>query len=101
MHCHGVAGLVGGFRGNNCAGITISRHAHLCASHGWKREDSEACVCAAMFRHMLECEKLKNMEDKWMCRLGTLNTNRFGLNSRDEIVSRARVNVRLNRDGGV
>ena len=48
-----------------------------------------------------ECEKLKNMEDKWMCRLGTLNTNRFGLNSRDEIVSRARVNVRLNRDGGV
>ena len=35
------------------------------------------------------CEKLKDMEDKWICRLGTFHGT-FGLNDRDEIRRRAR-----------
>ena len=35
------------------------------------------------------CEKLKNMEDKWICRLGTFHGT-FGLNERDEARRRAR-----------
>ena len=36
-----------------------------------------------------QCEKLKSMEDKWICRLGTFHGN-FGLNERDEVRRRAR-----------
>ena len=40
-----------------------------------------------------ECERLKKQEDKWICRLGTFyGVN--GLNTRDEIKSRSRVNFR-------
>ena len=35
------------------------------------------------------CEKLKLMEDKWICRLGTFHGT-FGLNERDEVRRRAR-----------
>ena len=38
-----------------------------------------------------ECEKLKKQEDKWICRLGTFYGGN-GLNSRDEIKARSRVN---------
>ena len=38
-----------------------------------------------------ECTKLKSMEDKWICRLGTFYGT-HGLNTRDEIKSRSRVN---------
>ena len=72
-------------------------------------KQNQKCILRKSYFHQIqpinilckECERLKSLEDKWMCRLGTLNTNKFGLNSRDEIVSRSRVNVRLNRDGGV
>ena len=38
-----------------------------------------------------ECQRLKNVEDKWICRMGTFyGTN--GLNTRDEIKARSRVN---------
>ena len=37
-----------------------------------------------------ECGKLKQMEDKWICRLGTFH-GEFGLNTRDEIVKKNRV----------
>ena len=37
-----------------------------------------------------ECNKLKNVEDKWICRLGTFYEH--GLNTRDEIKARSRVN---------
>ena len=38
-----------------------------------------------------ECERLKRQEDKWICRLGTFyGVN--GLNTRDEIKSKSRVN---------
>ena len=40
-----------------------------------------------------ECQKLKDIEDKWMTRLGTLDTS-TGLNFRDEIIARSRVNHR-------
>ena len=40
-----------------------------------------------------ECQKLKDIEDKWMTRLGTLDTP-TGLNFRDEIIARSRVNHR-------
>ena len=46
-----------------------------------------------------ECQRLKDTEDKWICRLGTFNAP-FGLNSRDEIKSRVRVNFRQSRIGG-
>ena len=36
-------------------------------------------------------KKLKDVEDKWICRLGTFNAP-HGLNSRDEIKTRSRVN---------
>ena len=37
-----------------------------------------------------ECQKLKNIEDKWICRMGTFYGQ--GLNTRDEIKARSRVN---------
>ena len=43
-----------------------------------------ACRCS-------ECERLKNQEDKWICRIGSFNAP-HGLNTRDEIKSRSRVN---------
>ena len=41
-----------------------------------------------------ECQRLKDQEDKWICRLGTFHPPN-GLNSRDEIKARSRVNFRL------
>ena len=38
-----------------------------------------------------ECQKLKSVEDKWICRMGTFYGNN-GLNTRDEIKTRSRVN---------
>ena len=38
-----------------------------------------------------ECQRLKMQEDKWICRLGTFYGSN-GLNSRDEIKARSRVN---------
>ena len=38
-----------------------------------------------------ECQKLKNIEDKWICRMGTFYGSN-GLNTRDEIKARSRVN---------
>ena len=38
-----------------------------------------------------ECQRLKNQEDKWICRLGTFHPP-HGLNTRDEIKTRSRVN---------
>ena len=37
-----------------------------------------------------ECERLKNLEDKWITRLGTYHSP-HGLNERDEIIRKARV----------
>ena len=53
------------------------------AGHG-----GQACVC-------VECQKLKDVEDKWICRLGSFHPP-HGLNSRDEIKTRSRVNYRHN-----
>ena len=41
-----------------------------------------------------ECQRLKDQEDKWICRLGTFHPP-HGLNTRDEIKTRSRVNFRL------
>ena len=41
----------------------------------------------------LECSKLKTLEDKWICRLGSFY-GKHGLNSRDEIKAKSRVNYR-------
>ena len=38
-----------------------------------------------------ECQRLKDQEDKWISRLGTFYTP-HGLNTRDEIMTRSRVN---------
>ena len=38
-----------------------------------------------------ECERLKAAEDKWICRLGTFY-GEAGLNTRDEIKTKFRVN---------
>ena len=40
-----------------------------------------------------ECQRLKDQEDKWICRLGSFNPP-AGLNTRNEIKSRVRVNFR-------
>ena len=40
-----------------------------------------------------ECTKLKTLEDKWICRLGSFYGS-HGLNTRDEIKARSRVNFR-------
>ena len=42
-----------------------------------------------------ECERLKSIEDKWICRLGSFHN---GLNTRDEIKNRDRVNFRRTGD---
>ena len=41
-----------------------------------------------------ECQRLKDTEDKWICRLGTFNSP-HGLNTRDEIKTRSRVNFKI------
>ena len=41
-----------------------------------------------------ECQILKDQEDKWICRLGSFHQP-HGLNTRDEIKTRSRVNFRL------
>ena len=38
-----------------------------------------------------ECQKIKNIENKWICRMGTFYESN-GLNTRDEIKARSRVN---------
>ena len=43
----------------------------------------EGCRCT-------ECERLKELEDKWICRLGTFH-GQFGLNERDEMKRKTRV----------
>ena len=40
-----------------------------------------------------ECQRLKDQEDKWICRLGSFNPP-AGLNTRNEMKSRVRVNFR-------
>ena len=40
-----------------------------------------------------ECSKLKMLEDKWICRLGNFY-GKYGLNSRDEIKAKSRVNYK-------
>ena len=40
-----------------------------------------------------ECTRLKTVEDKWICRLGSFY-GASGLNTRDEIKARSRVNCR-------
>ena len=45
-----------------------------------------------------ECLRLKDTEDKWICRLGTF-CQPNGLNSRDEIKTRSRVNFKVTRTG--
>ena len=40
-----------------------------------------------------ECQRLKDQEDKWICRLGSFEQP-AGLNARDEIQTRVRVNFR-------
>ena len=48
-----------------------------------KHKAGEGCRCS-------ECEKLKSLEDKWICRLGTFH-GQFGLNERDEMKRKTRV----------
>ena len=38
-----------------------------------------------------ECLRLKTQEDKWICRLGTFYGSN-GLNTRDEVKARSRIN---------
>ena len=47
-----------------------------------------SCICR-------ECQNLKDVEDKWICRLGSFHPP-HGLNTRDEIKARSRVNYRHN-----
>ena len=50
-----------------------------------------ACRCS-------ECQRLKDQEDKWICRMGTFHAP-HGLNTRDEIKSRSRVNFSKTQPG--
>ena len=47
-------------------------------------EGGAKCRCS-------ECLKLKQQEDKWICRLGSFYGSN-GLNTRDEVKARSRVN---------
>ena len=49
-----------------------------------------ACRCS-------ECQRLKDIEDKWIMRMGTFNPP-HGLNTRDEIQTRCRVNFKKQGD---
>ena len=49
-----------------------------------------ACRCS-------ECQRLKDIEDKWIMRMGTFNSP-HGLNTRDEIQTRCRVNFKKQGD---
>ena len=64
--------------------ITILEHfdTTLVKLTNFNHKPGPACRCR-------ECESLKNMEDKWIFRLGTI-FGQFGLNSRNEVTNKAR-----------
>ena len=66
--------------------INISLLEHMDVSHEdlvkADHRNSPGCQCD-------QCKKLKEKEDKWICRMGTLHKP-HGLNSRDEIKSKSR-----------
>ena len=52
-------------------------------------EKGAKCRCS-------ECQRLKSHEDKWICRMGSFFPP-YGLNTRDEIKTRSRVNYARNQ----
>ena len=58
--------------------MNVSEEGLRTASH----QAGPGCQCS-------QCTRLKNIEDKWICRLGTFHGH-FGLNERDEMRRRAR-----------
>ena len=66
--------------------ITITLLEHMDVKHEdilrLNHNNSPGCQCDL-------CQKLKEKEDKWICRMGTLH-HPYGLNSRDEIKRKSR-----------
>ena len=66
--------------------IKITLLEHMAITHEdlikHKHRDSPGCRCNL-------CGKLKHLEDKWICRMGTMHKP-HGLNTRDEIISKSR-----------
>ena len=60
--------------------LTTSEESLRSAIH----QEGPGCRCC-------ECNKLKNLEDKWISRLGTYH-GKFSLNDRDEITRNTRIN---------
>ena len=75
-----------GQENRNLSHIRVTLLDHLDVTHDELKEkchkDKPGCRCEL-------CDKLKDLEDKWICRLGTLNKP-HGLNSRDEIIYKSR-----------
>ena len=57
----------------------ITTHERLISS---SHKPGPGCRCA-------ECGKLKTLEDKWICRLGSYH-GKFGLNDRNELTNKVR-----------
>ena len=66
--------------------IRITLLEHMTMTHEeliqQNHRDSPGCRCNL-------CGKLKSLEDKWICRIGTMHKP-HGLNTRDEIISKSR-----------
>ena len=66
--------------------IRITLLEHMTMTHEellqQKHRDSPGCRCNL-------CGRLKSLEDKWICRIGTMHKP-HGLNTRDEIISKSR-----------
>ena len=75
-----------GHIGENLSHIRITLLDHMIVTHEELRNkrhtDKPGCRCNL-------CEKLKDLEDKWICRMGTFNKP-HGLNTRDEIRNKSR-----------
>ena len=72
--------------GPDLASVRVTLLEHMDTNHGRlasaEHQAGPGCRCT-------ECGKLKSLEDKWICRMGTYH-GVFGLNERNEITSKAR-----------
>ena len=88
MYKHFMDGCPTHINTGNLAHLTWTLVDHLDTSEGRLanagHQGGPKCRCE-------ECLRLKNIEDKWICRLGAFH-GPSGLNTRDEIKARSRVN---------
>ena len=83
LECHFKAGCQEYDEGLKSVRVTLLEHMNTTEEslRSSSHQAGPGCRCR-------QCNKLKDLEDKWICRLGTFHGD-FGLNERDEMRRRA------------